>query len=144
MSILGTFFVFKKIRFLRHIRGAERFFDVTSRLIDRFHGDPHRIGPHVCNEADLTFFPNLHPFIELLCQHHCPFWRKAKHPGSLRLKPACNECRLRGEVFFLYFNAVNLKCRALRGLFYFFSFFSGGHFNLVVPLPFEGCNEFLT
>ncbi len=65
--------------------------DVFADFAERFIRNPHRIGTHVCDQADQAFLAQFHALIEPLRDHHGALYAEAELARRILLQFAGGE-----------------------------------------------------
>ena len=83
--------------------------DDLSRRLQRLLGDTQRVGTHVGDQTHGALVCDLHAFIELLRDHHCPARRHVELARGLLLERGRGERRRGIALFLRFFDALHRK-----------------------------------
>src|SRR5438445_10420677 len=90
---LRVFLLFERVGSFRKIILPVLFADVFAYLGDRLGSDAGRVGTHISNEADGSFFAALDAFVQALRDHHGALHTETQLARSVLLQLAGGERR---------------------------------------------------
>ena len=137
MRILRVFLGLIKIRLLGKILIAVfRSYELPG-LGERVVGNPHGVGAHVGDEADLALFAQLHAFIKSLRQTHGALHREAQLARGILLECAGGKRRSRRAAALFLLDGADLPLGLFQRRPKFAGLFFVGDFRLLLAAPHE-------